>query len=63
MKKIRYHYVSLVLVIVMAVSGFTGCSSKEDNYTAASRQKPVHLLHRVLIQPVRIHHRLRIITL
>ncbi len=36
MKKIRYHYVSLVLVIVMAVSGFTGCSSKEDNYTATT---------------------------
>lgn len=36
MKKIRYHYVSLVLVIVMAVSGFTGCSSKENNYTATT---------------------------
>ncbi len=39
MKKIRYHYVSLVLVIVMAVSGFTGCSSKEDNSTSATESQ------------------------
>lgn len=35
MKKMRYHYVSFILVIVMAVSGFTGCASKADNNTAA----------------------------
>ncbi len=39
MKKIRYHYVSLVLVIVMAISGFTGCSSKEDNSTSATESQ------------------------